>query len=85
MTKGGWPEKIEHELVKHELVRIHGRDVRDEMPSSRSLHFAECNFNLWPKCASKKNYEEGRRGTRRRVRGATGKGNVCGGQVSRKL
>lgn len=78
----GWPEKVKHELHPDHELKLRrctgfGCDGCKEMGHGWSYQCKECDFDLHPKCALKKNddhHEEGK-----------GKeGYICDGDVCRK-
>ncbi|KAG2707569.1 hypothetical protein I3760_05G153200 [Carya illinoinensis] len=78
----GWPEKLKHELhSKHELTKTRRNsyccDGCGQMGSGFSFYCKECDFDLHPKCALKKD-EETKDGEKAKD------GVICDGEVCRK-
>jgi nucleoredoxin len=77
----GWPEKLKHELhLEHELVKTRRNSYAcngcREMGHGWSFYCKQCDFDLHPKCALKKN--EGTKDDEK------AEGFVCEGDVCRK-
>lgn len=77
----GWPEKVKHELhVEHELVRTkhsgYGCNGCEKMGHGWSFYCKQCDFDLHPKCALKKDEND--------EAGKGKEGWICDGDVCRK-
>ncbi|GAB4839789.1 hypothetical protein Ancab_020499 [Ancistrocladus abbreviatus] len=79
----GWPEKLKHELHEHELLRVRRPgyicNACQKPGAEWSFYCDECDFDLHPKCALKKNEAANHDD------GQVKEGYICDGDVCRKI